>query len=256
MENEENRESLVLKYIERKYSDVKMVKKITSIDGLKSKKKEIRVHFIYKDMDDVERKCDKIIDLDVLKVEGRNIKIEELLTDSDTIEDLIYTDEQQEKLDKLRWERDYNNKLTTEQQAVLDRENSFKLGDSITFKDSNPGIITFVGGIRGDGIRKYTVKLQDDEEHRFVMGKDLKARVKRERIEIPENSSQKTEFLGHVARFEKMVTERIIKYKNGKGWYQIYYDNSIEYNALLYVLQERGHHKRKKKISVDYNKSA
>jgi hypothetical protein len=202
----------------------------------------------------------KILSIPVkkLKIANRNVFIEELLNVEDTVEDVIYTDVQKERLAELRKEREYDQGLTTEEQNRMDRDNSFKMGDRITF-EGNPGIITFVGGINKKGVRKYTIKLQDDREHRFVLGKKLEVRKVRERILRDDIPSDDLELFDHnVDRFEKMTTPRIIKWKNARNWnyVTIYSDMSIEKRAMLYVLQDREHHTRKKPIVVNYDKNA
>jgi hypothetical protein len=245
----------IIKYLENNIDTVKMVRKINSVRDIGDG--SVNVSFIYKDNSDVEKSSVESIPVSDLQSELRHIKLEDLLVEPDPVESIIYTDDQLDRLERLRRERDYGKNLTTEQQSKLDKENSFKLGDSITFKDSNPGIVTFVGGINTNGSRKYTIKLQDDVEHRFVLGKHLQKRVVRKPIELSDIPDEDRErFDVQVDKFEKMTTERIIKWKNRKSWDNMYDTMSIEKQAMLYVLQSRGHHTRKKEIPIKYDKNA
>lgn len=178
-----------------------------------------------------------------LKKVNRNLKIDEILNDKISLEEQIYSKEKLDKLNKLRVEREYNKNLTTTNHIKLDKENSFKLDDRVWFK-GNTGIITFVGAINSKGRRKYTIKLQDGNEYRFVTGTDISIRRRRTKnIDLSNNEY----FLKDVKRFEKMSTERIIKFKN-KNY------NKNGYTAALFVLKNREHIDRDD-INVSYDRN-
>jgi len=251
--NKEELNKAIEKYLYNtiKGVDIKMIK---GIDMAIVSGDTIHGYFVYKDSSDIEHTTNYSINKDDFRTVNRNVVIESLFDDdaSDSVENLIYSDEQREKLEKLRKNREYENNLRTEKQYLLDKQNSFKKGDSVWF-GKMPGKITFVGGKNKEGVVKYTVKMQDDAEHRFVSGSDIEPRKVRPQIEIPKNPTDRKFFLEYVVRYKKMSTERLIKQKN-KNWNNINGD-CLEKEAIIYVLQSREHHTRKNKIVVNYDKN-
>lgn len=79
-------------------------------------------------------------------------------------------------------------------------------------------------------------------------------RKKKNPTEPPTDPVNLKIFNKHVKRFESMSTDRIIKIKNKM---RLNYEEGYEFvekQAALFVLQYRGHHKRKK-INVNYDKN-
>jgi len=243
-------------FIEKNEEMVKMVKRIIDVNMAKTRDgiDRIWVSAIVKDKFNIEKLSGFEYDINAITKANRSFLIKNIVSESSS-ESEIYTDEQMKKIEQLRFEREYEKNLRTEKQAKLDKENSFEIHQKVFFNDM-PGIITFVGDINKNGIRKYTVKLQDNQEHRFVAGEYLKERKQRDHIKPPTDPTQLKVFNHNVERFEKMDTKRIIKIKNKMRLnYDDYMNNhSAEKLAALYVLQERGHHQRKK-LHVRYDKN-
>ena len=243
-------------FIEKNEEMVKMVKHIIDVNMTKTHEgiDRIWISAIIKNQFNIEKLAGFEYDINAITKANRSFLIKNIVSES-SLEIEIYTDEEIKKIEQLRFEREYEKNLRTEKQAKLDKENSFEINQKVFFNDM-PGIITFVGDINKNGIRKYTVKLQDGQEHRFVAGEYLKERKQRERINPPTDTHNLEIFNQNIKRFEKMDTKRIIKIKNKMRLnYDDYMNNhSAEKLAALYVLQERGHHQRKK-INVNYDKN-
>lgn len=167
------------------------------------------------------------------KVELREDRINMLLTldkseiDSFDVENIIYTEDQQERLNNLRNIKLSNSNFQKELRSVkIDYSKSFKVGEPVYFNGHN-GIITFKHNTDKD-LQLWSVKI-GETEHRYIKGIYLRKRKVEDLsdIEIDE-------------KLNKLSTERLLKmYKAGMKR-----NNGIGNKSIKRILNEREHIKK------------
>lgn len=112
-----------------------------------------------------------------LKSEMRDHRIDDILNFDLTlndfdVEDIIYTDEQRERLEKLRSQTNKVSKWTALSEVKKEYSEKFEVGQRVWYKHA-PGIITFKHSDKSEEqITRWSVKV-NDTEFRYVDGTDL-----------------------------------------------------------------------------------
>ena len=189
------------------------------------------------------------IHLDI-KAEIRNSLIEDLLDNKGEdleetfdIESIIYSDEQQKRLEELR-----SGKTTTWRnimvppginfkeeirQVKMEWANSFTVGEPVYY-NGHHATITFKHQNEDKGYQLWSVRVGDDE-HRYVCGTKLsKRKVEKAKPLAPKDKRPEDK------RLEKLSTERLLKmYKAGMKR-----NRGIGNPAIKRILDEREHMKK------------
>jgi len=166
-----------------------------------------------------------------LKSEIRDQKIDNILNfgmkiDDFDVEDIIYTEDQKSKLEKLRQSRaNVASRLSVLNKTIKEYSESFHIGQKIWYKNT-PGIITFKHSESPKGpipITKWSVKVKDTE-FRYVKGTVL---LKRESVDLS-NVKIDTEL-------NKLSTENLLKLFKKKRY------KGVGNIKIKKILQEREH---------------
>ena len=186
-----------------------------------------------------------------IKAEIRNSLIEDLLDNKGEeleetfdIESIIYSDEQQKRLEELR-----SGKTTTWRNTIVPPEINFKeeirqtkmewaesftIGEPVYYKGYH-GTITFKHQRNEDkGYQLWSVRVGDDE-HRYVCGTKLSKRKVKKAEPLTEREKRPDD-----KRLEKLSTERLLKmYKAGMRR-----NRGIGNPAIKRILDQREHVKK------------
>ena len=165
-----------------------------------------------------------------LKVQIRDYKIQELLnsigevSDFD-VEDYIFSDEEREKIHKLRNEKVSLNSWTELVNARKEYSESFNVGDRVWYNEG-AGFITFKHADKDEtDVTRWSVKVKDIE-YRYVYGTEL--------------TTRKVEDLSYIKidpELNKLSTEKLLKiYKRKRDRNQGRGDINIKR-----ILQDREH---------------
>ena len=188
--------------------------------------------------------------LDV-KAEIRNSLIEDLLNskgedleETFDVESVIYSDEQQKRLEELRsgktktWrdimvppEINFKEEI---HKAKAEWAESFAVGDPVYYKGYHATITFKHQQNKENGIQLWSVRVGDDE-HRYVCGTKLSKRKVKKTEPLTEKEKRPDD-----KRFEKLSTERLLKmYKAGMKR-----NRGMGNPAIKRILDEREHVKK------------
>lgn len=201
--------------LEKVKSQDRYAKKILSIEKNEDKNRISYIAFDINYMHEPEFMV-KNIDID-LKVEIRDFKIDELLKslssvgtyDDFNVEEIIYTDDQLEKLRELRDEKEKSSNYWTNLNELnkfkKEYSDNFKVGEPVYYKNSY-GIITFKHKTKDNKKNSlWSVKV-NDTEFRYVDGARLSKRTIEDLSNIPIDKE-----------LNKLSTEKLLKmYKKSR----------------------------------------
>lgn len=166
-----------------------------------------------------------------LKSEMRDHRIDDILNfdltlDDFDVEDIIYTDEQREKLERLRTQSNKISRWTALNNVKKEYSENFEIGQRVWYKNA-PGIITFKHSDKSEEqITRWSIKV-NDTEFRYVDGTDILKR------EAPRD-------LSHVKidpELNRLPTDKLLKmYKSKRNR-----NKGVGNIAIKRILQDREH---------------
>ena len=219
--------------LEKVKSQDRYAKKILSIEKHEDKNRISYIAFGINYMYEPEFMV-KHITID-LKVEIRDFKIDELLNslssvgtyDDFNVEEIIYTDEQLEKLRELRGEKEKSSNYWTNHNELnkfkKEYSDNFNVGEPVYYKNSH-GIITFKHKTKDNKRNSlWSVKV-NDTEFRYVDGTRLSKRTIKDLSNIPIDKE-----------LDRLSTEKLLKmYKKSRV-------RGIGDSRIKRILNEREH---------------